>query len=73
MEHIIYKHILNHLTSSYQIFSMALDLESPIDETQLITTIHNLMSSFDKRVQTDVAVLDFSEKRLIPYISWQID
>ena len=35
--------------------------------TQSSGVIHDLMFSFDKREQTDMAVLDFS-KALIPYI-----
>ena len=30
-------------------------------ETQLLTTMHDLFSSFDTGTQTDVAVLDFSK------------
>ena len=62
---IINKHILNHLESH----SILSDFQHGFRKfrygrscgTQLITTIHNLMSSFDKRVQTDVGILDFSK------------
>ena len=60
IEHTIYKHILNHLES----YNISSDLQHGFRsgrscETQLITTIHDPMSSFDKRELNDVAVLDF--------------
>ena len=62
MEHIIYKHILNHLESHNILSDLQHGFRSGRScETQLITTIHDLMSSFDRRVQTDVAILDFSK------------
>ena len=55
-EHIVCKHILDHqiLTNLQHGFRSGRSCE-----TQLITTIHNLLSSFNSKSQIDVAILDF--------------
>ena len=61
MEHIVCKHILSHLDThsiltQYQHgFRKAHSCES-----QLLLTVNDLMCSYDKKIQTDVAILDFS-------------
>ena len=60
MEHIIYKHILNHL-ESHNILS---NLQHSIRSGRSYETHHSHLQSdfsFDKRVQTDMAVLDLSK------------
>ena len=61
-EHISCWHILNHV----ELHGILSDLQHGFRsgrscETQLISTTHDLMSSLDRKVQTDVAVLDFSK------------
>jgi len=62
MEHIIVKHIACHvdkynILTQYQYgFRQARSCE-----TQLITTLHDMMYHWDVKVQLDVAVLDFSK------------
>ena len=54
MEHIIYKHILNYLESHNSLSDLQHGSRSRRScETQLITTIHYLMSSFNKQIQTN--------------------
>ena len=62
MEHIVMKHIANHidqhniLTQFQHGFRQARSCE-----TQLLTTMHDLMQHWDMNVQIDLAVLDFSK------------
>ena len=61
-EHIVCRHILDHV-EDHQIF---INLQHHFHsgrsyETQLITTTHDLLSSFNSKSQIDVAILDFSK------------
>ena len=62
LEHIICKHMLNHLKNNKII--------SPLQhgfcnghscESQLILTMHDIMQNFDSKQQTDLVILDFSK------------
>ena len=62
LEHIICKHMLNHLENNKII--------SPLQhgfcnghscESQLILTMHDIMQNFDSKQQTDLVILDFSK------------
>ena len=62
LEHIICKHMLNHLENNKII--------SPLQhgfcnghscESQLILTMHDIMQNFDSKQQTDFIILDFSK------------
>ena len=62
LEHIISSHMLKHFDS--------LNILTPLNhgfrkgyscESQLVVTLHDLCSSFDKNIQTDIAILDFSK------------
>ena len=61
MEHIICKHILSHLEAHNILTTFQHGFrKSHSCETQLLLTVNDLTCSFDKKIQTDVAVLDFS-------------
>ena len=62
LEHIIHKHIVIHFEQN--------NILTPLNhgfrkhhscETQLITTIDDLSTSFDRKSQVDIAILDFSK------------
>ena len=62
LEHIICKHMLNHLENN--------KITSPLQhgfcnghscESQLILTMHDIMQNFDSKQQTDLVILDFSK------------
>ena len=62
LEHIICKHIRNHLEQN--------NILTPVQhgfrrghstESQLLITLHDLTSRWDKRTQTDMVILDFSK------------
>jgi len=61
MEHVICKHILNHLDAHniLTVFQHGFR-KSHSCETQLLLTIDDLMTSHERKMQTDIAVLDFS-------------
>ena len=62
LEHIICKHILDHLESYNILTSFQHGFRSGHScESQLIITLHDLMNNYDRKVQTDVAILDFSK------------
>jgi len=62
MEHIIVKHIANHV-DKYSILTKFQHefRQARSRETQLITTLHDMMYHWDINVQLDLAVLDFSK------------
>ena len=62
MEHIIVKHIANHV-DKYSILTQFQHgfRQARSRETQLITTLHDMMYHWDINVQLDLAVLDFSK------------
>ena len=62
LEHIVCRHLLQHLQGN--------DILTPLNhgfraghstETQLLTTVHDLLVANDKKSQTDVIILDFSK------------
>lgn len=62
LEHIICKHILNHLNKHRVLTSLNHGFRSGYScETQLLVTLHDFMKSHDAGNQIDVAILDFSK------------
>ena len=62
LEHIICKHILCHLEQHKILTSLQHWFRSGHScESQLVITMHDLMQSFDRRLQTDMIILDFSK------------
>lgn len=62
LEHIVCRHIFTHLDSHNILTNLNHGFRSGFScETQLLTTTHDLLSSFDQKKQVDVAVLDFSK------------
>lgn len=62
LEHIICHHLMAHLEKHNILTSRNHGFRSGFScETQLITTTHDLLSSFDTNIQTDIAILDFSK------------
>jgi len=61
MEHILSKHILDHLDKQ-QILTLYqhVFLKAHFCESQLLVTLDNLMATYDRRSQVDIGVLDFS-------------
>ena len=62
VEHIIYKHIITCLESQHILTPLNHGYQAGHStETQLLTTVHDLVTSFDKDIQVDMAILDFSK------------
>ena len=62
LEHIICKHILDHLErNKILLLTMASDPDTLACETQLVTTVHDLLGKFDVGAQIDMVILDFSK------------
>jgi hypothetical protein len=62
LEHIVCKHILNHLEEHNILTSLQHGFRSGYScETQLLITVHDIVQAFDKKKQTDVVILDFSK------------
>ena len=62
LEHIICKHILDHLEKNKILTSLNHGFRSGYScETQLVTTIHDLLGKFDVGTQIDMVILDFSK------------
>ena len=62
LEHIISSHIRSHLDNHSILTKLQHGFRKYFScETQLLITIHDLLASFDKNTQIDVAVLDFSK------------
>jgi len=62
MEHIFCKHILNHLDKFSILTSCQHGFRTEYScETQLLLTVDDLMRSFNHHIQSDVAILDFSQ------------
>ena len=60
-EHIVCRHILDHVEDHKILTNLQHGFRSGRScETQLITTTHDLLSSFNSNSQIDVAILDFS-------------
>ena len=61
-EHIVCRHILNHVEDHKILTNLQHGFRSGRScETQLITTTHDLLSSFNSKSQIDVAIIDFSK------------
>ena len=62
LEHIICKHILDHLERNKILTSLNHGFRSGYScETQLVTTVHDLLGKFDTGSQIDMIILDFSK------------
>ena len=62
MEHIICKHMLNHLEKNNILIHLQHGFRSGHScESQLILTLHDLTRNLSLKKQTDVAILDFSK------------
>ena len=62
LEHIICRHLRNHLERHNILTDRNHGFRSGYScETQLITTLHDLFESYDAGKQTDVVILDFSK------------
>ena len=62
-EHIVCRHILDHVEDHKILTNLQHGFRSGRScETQLITTTHDLLSSFNSKSQIDVAILDFSKR-----------
>ena len=62
LEHIICRHLRNHLERNNILTDKNHGFRSSYSsETQLITTMHDLFESYDAGKQTDVVILDFSK------------
>ena len=62
LEHIIHTHIMSHLESQNILTKLNHGFRAGYStETQLITTVNDLITSFDQGKQIDVAILDFSK------------
>jgi len=62
LEHILCKHILNHLDKHNVLTALNHGFRSGYScETQLQTTLLDFLKAKDKRTQTDIAILDFSK------------
>lgn len=62
LEHIICRHLLSHLESNKILTNLNHGFRSGFScETQLLTTVNDLMTSFDRGRQVDMAILDFSK------------
>ena len=62
LEHIIHTHIMSHLESHNILTKLNHGFRAGYStETQLITTVQDLLTSFDLGKQIDIAILDFSK------------
>ena len=62
LEHIICRHILNHLEKYNILTELQHGFRSGHScESQLIITMNDIMKNFDSKIQTDMAILDFSK------------
>ena len=62
LEHIICKHMLNHLENNKIVSPLQHGFyNSHSCESQLILTMHDIMQNIDSKQQTDLVILDFSK------------
>ena len=62
LEHIICSHLMEHLDKHHILTNLNHGFCRGFScETQLVTTLHDLCQSFEKSVQFDIAILDFSK------------
>ena len=68
-EHIVCRHILDHVEDHKILTNLQHGFRSGRScETQLITTTHELLSSFNSKSQIDVAILDFWNREEIDFM-----
>ena len=62
LEHIICRHTLSHLENNNILTNLNHGFRKGYScETQLLTTTHDFLTSFDTNKQVDIAILDFSK------------
>ena len=62
LEHIIYKHMLNHLENNKILSPLQHGVRNCHScESQLILTMHDIMQNFDSKQQADLVILYFSK------------
>jgi hypothetical protein len=62
MEHVITKHILNHLENNSLSYDLQHDFgHSRSCETQLLSFVQELAANSDKEIQTDIIIMDFTK------------
>ena len=62
LEHIICRHMMNHLEDNHILTSLQHGFRSGHScETQLLVTMDDLLKNIDKQGQTDMTILDFSK------------
>ena len=62
LQHIVYRHIMSHLEQQIILTNLNHGFRSGFStETQLLTTTNDLLMSFDKGKQVDIAIPDFSK------------
>ena len=62
LEHIICRHLLSHFENNCILTSLNHGFRAGYScETQLLTTANDLLTSFDRNKQVDIAILDFSK------------
>ena len=62
LEHIVCRHMMKHFERHNILTSLNHGFRSGYScETQLAVTVEDLISSFDRGIQTDIAILDFSK------------
>ena len=62
MEHVITKHILNHLESNSLLYDLQHSFKhSRSCETQLLSFVEELAANSDKNIQTNLIIMDFAK------------
>ena len=62
MEHVITKHIINHLEKNNLLYDLQHGFRhSRSCETQLLSFVQELASNYDKNIQTDLIIMDFAK------------
>ena len=62
MEHVITKHILNHLENNSLLYDLQHGFRhSRSFETQLLSFVQKLTTNSDKNIQTDLIIMDFAK------------
>ena len=65
MEHVITKHILNHLESNSLLYDLQHGFRhSRSCETQLLSFVQELAANSDKNIQTDLIIMDFAKSSI---------
>jgi hypothetical protein len=62
MEHVITKHVLNHLESNSLLYDLQHGFRhSRSCESQLLSFVQELAANSDKNIQTDLIIMDFAK------------